>query len=470
MRPRPLRIAGLALAGLALTALAVAAGVDVALAQSSPFGVPRPPSPPPAPVAADGIVGWILTEQARFYRSLSGLVRAAKQDGTAVWSLLGVSFLYGIFHAAGPGHGKAVISSYLIANEETWKRGIVLSFASAFLQALVAVAVVAVAAIALNATAKTMNEAVRWIEVVSYALIALVGARLVWVKGRAFLRALREQRAAATASIAAASVAATSVAATSVARSTPSPALAPAVPAAASAEVREPAMAGLVHAGHAHEPHAHSHHDHHDHDHHDHDHRPAQDHGHDHAHGDACGCGHDHGHDHHQKPAQAAARTPDAVVTGPVVHAHAHHDHAHDHAHDHDHPDHVHGPDCGCAHGPDPKDLAGPGGWSRGLAAIVAVGLRPCSGAILVLVFALAQGLFWAGVGATFAMGLGTAITVAAIATLAVGAKALATRLAQHRAGRGAVFLRGIEVAAACGVLVFGVALLAGYMVTERMI
>ena len=58
----------------------------------------------------------------------------------------------------------------------------------------------------------------------------------------------------------------------------------------------------------------------------------------------------------------------------------------------------------------EPEQLAGPGGWWRGLSAIVAVGLRPCSGAILVLVFALAQGLFWAGVASTFVMGLGTAV------------------------------------------------------------
>ena len=63
-----------------------------------------------------------------------------------------------------------------------------------------------------------------------------------------------------------------------------------------------------------------------------------------------------------------------------------------------------------------PSELAGPGGWRRGLGAIFAVGIRPCSGAILVLVFALAQGLFWAGIAATFVMGLGTAITVATIA------------------------------------------------------
>lgn len=90
-------------------------------------------------------------------------------------------------------------------------------------------------------------------------------------------------------------------------------------------------------------------------------------------------------------------------------------------------------------------------------------------GAILVLVFALAQGLFWAGIASTFIMGLGTAITVAAIATLAVSAKALAVRLAASRTGRAAVFVRGLEVAAAFLVFAFGIALLSGYMASERM-
>ena len=84
---------------------------------------------------------------------------------------MGISFLYGIFHAAGPGHGKAVISSYLVANDETWRRGIVLSFASAMLQAAAAVAIVGIAAVLLGATAQTMGSAVRVIEIVSYALI-----------------------------------------------------------------------------------------------------------------------------------------------------------------------------------------------------------------------------------------------------------------------------------------------------------
>ena len=260
---------------------------------------------------------------------MSATIRAAKSDGSAVWTLLAISFAYGIFHAAGPGHGKAVISSYLIANEETARRGIVLSFASAMLQALVAVALVAVLRLAAHSTAKTMCSAEKAIEIVSYALIAAFGARLVWTKGGGFMRALQAK---------------------------PVPALA---------------------VAHQHDHgHAHHHHDHHNHDHH-------------------------HGHDHHS------------------------HDHAHGHGH-------VHDEHCGHSHGPTPDQLAGPGGWQRGLGAIFAVGLRPCSGAILVLVFALAQGLFWAGIAATFVMGLGTAITVATIAVVAVSAKGLARRLSRQ--------------------------------------
>lgn len=365
-----LRRGSIALALLAaiVVALVLVAGVcDLAWAQGSPFGVGRPPGAAAPPPPAEGVVGWLLAKQAEFYRALSGLIRAAKADGSAVWGLLGLSFLYGVFHAAGPGHGKAVISSYLVANQETWRRGVVLSFASALLQALVAVGVVAIAAVLLNATAKSMGEAVRWIEIVSYTLIIAVGARLLWSKGRGFLSALHAV-------------------------------VAPAPMLAAAGTVVVPV--------------------------------------------------HDHGHgDHH--------------------HHHAHH-HEHDHHH-HGHEGHVHDESCGHSHGPEPQDLAGPGGWQRGLAAVTAVGLRPCSGAILVLVFALAQGLFWAGVAATFIMGLGTAITVAAIATLAVGARSFAAKLAGTRGGYGELALRGIEVGAAVLVLAFGALLLMGYMASERM-
>jgi len=173
-------------------------------------------------------------------------------------------------------------------------------------------------------------------------------------------------------------------------------------------------------------------------------------HSHDHAHQHADAHSHDHGHSHAQ--------------------AHSHgHGHAHGHAHhDHDHDDEGHA--WGHAHAPEPAELAGKHWLRRGLAAIVAVGLRPCSGAIIVLVFALAQGLFWIGVASTFAMGVGTAITVTAIATIAVGARRFAGRLAKAKPGAGMLVLRGLETAAAAAIIVFGVALLTGYMVSERLV
>jgi nickel/cobalt transporter (NicO) family protein len=340
--------------GIALTCVALLLVIALAdatlhpLLAQSPFGAPR--TAPDAQVG--GIIGWLLTKQSEFYREMSSTIRAAKSDGSAVWTLLAISFAYGIFHAAGPGHGKAVISSYLVANEETARRGIALSFVSALMQSLAAVLIVGVCAWLLNATAKTMCGAERAIEIASYALIAAFGARLVWIKGGGFFRAL---------------------------------------------QTRQPAPAMAV-----------AHHD------------------------------HDHGHGH----------------------GHHHHDHRHD--------DHVHDEHCGHSHGPTPAELAGPGGWRRGLGAIFAVGIRPCSGAILVLVFALAQGLFWAGVAATFVMGLGTAITVATIAVIAVSAKDLARRLSAGREGGGALVMRGMEFGAAGLVLLFGLGLLAGYIAAER--
>ncbi len=333
--------------------LLVAGAIDAALA--GPFGISRKTAPPDF----GPVMGWILEKQAEFYRLLSGTIRAAKADGSAAWTLLGISFVYGVFHAAGPGHGKAVISSYMVANNETWRRGVALSFAAAIMQALTAIVIVGIAAVLLGATAHVMGSTVRIIEMVSYGLIILIGLRLLWVKGRSFLHLLRPVR----------------------------------------------------------KEHAH----------------------HDHAH-------HDHGHHHHD-------------------HANGH-GHSHDHHHDHDDEAHA----WGHAHAPEPSELTGKHWLRRGLATIVAVGLRPCSGAIIVLVFALAQGLFWIGVASTFVMGLGTAITVAAVATIAVGARGFAGKLAKGKPGAGLIAIRGLETAAAALIIAFGVALLTGYMMSEQMI
>src|SRR5579862_3413995 len=177
----------LAIGALALGTVLISDSVVHIVAAQTPFGGVRPP----ATEQSGGLIGWLLAKQSEFYREMSSTIRAAKSDGGAVWALLGISFAYGIFHAAGPGHGKAVISSYLVANQETARRGIILSFASALMQSLVAVLIVAIGAWLLNATARTMCGAERAIEIASYALIAAFGARLVWTKGASFIGALQ---------------------------------------------------------------------------------------------------------------------------------------------------------------------------------------------------------------------------------------------------------------------------------------
>lgn len=331
-----------------------AAGIAVAAAEA-PAPPPAPRQPPPSPFGIGlsdspssgwfsgpfgGFFLWVGQRQSEFYRALTSTFAEIKADGTAAFLLLGISFLYGIFHAAGPGHGKAVITSYLFATGERLRRGIAISFASAFVQAVTAIVVVGVAALVFRAAAQTLTVTSQWIEVASYALIVAVGLWLVWAK--------------------------------------------------------------VFGGGH--------HHHHHHHDAGGHDHGHSHDHGHD----------HDHGHSHE-------------------------HDHAHDSAHTHK---------TAAARPRSPVAAA--------IAAVLAVGIRPCTGAIIVLVFALSQGMFAVGVAATLVMALGTGITVAALAALAVGAHGLALRFAGAESGAAYRVVRGLEIAAAFLVLALGLVLLGG--------
>ncbi len=294
-----------------------------------------------------GLIGWINAHQQEFYRALTGALKSMRDGGSGFWLLVGLSFVYGVFHAAGPGHGKAVISSYMLANEVELRRGVALSFASSAIQALTAIAIMSAVFLLLRGTAISMTDASRFLEIASYALVTGFGLWLLWRKGG-------------------------------------------------------PAMKGLLFGRPAHSlSSAHPGHDHHHH------------HGHD-------ADGHDH---HHHGPAESCAA-------------------------------------CGHAHLPDPKLVSGDEfHWRGAWTAIAAVGLRPCSGALIVLSFAFLNGLFAAGVLSVFAMAMGTAITVSLLATLAVTAKNLAVAFAGD--GRtGNRIHAGIEIAGALLVFLLGLALL----------
>lgn len=282
-------------------------------AAQSPFGVGLPEQ------NSTGLVPWIASLQKEFYRDLTAALKALRESGQAFWWLAGLSFAYGVVHAAGPGHGKIVISSYLMANEESMRRGVVIAFLAAMVQAAMAITIVGVAAIALNMTSMAMTQTARFFEIGSYALIAALGLFLLARKA-----------------------------------------------------------GGLI--------------------------------------GGRTGHGHDHGHGDH----------------------------------------------CGHAHAPSPDEAMKARGLKGAALAILSVGIRPCSGALIVLVFALAQGLFWAGVASAVLMGLGTALTIAVLAVTAVYAKDLASRFAGVGSNRAAFVMTGLEISGALVISAFGLLLLAG--------
>ncbi len=343
---------------------------------------------------------WVQQQQQGFYKLMTGELREMRQDGSHVFMLIALSFAYGVFHAAGPGHGKAVISSYMLANELAARRGIVLSFASAFVQALTAIVVIAILSFVLRGAGVKIADATHWLEIISFAGVTLLGAWLLWSKI----------------------------------------------------------------TGHGHS-HGHSHADSHGHANasaHSHANQHVHDHSHDHAHSGPKE--HSHAHGHARPHVHAQAHAHEHVHGEACAHGHARdHDHGHDqgdrHGHDHLH-DHAHGHHDDHLHAPDPKMLSDQEfGLRQAWSAILAVGLRPCSGALIVLTFAFLNGLYFAGIAATFAMAVGTGLTVAVLAALAVWAKDAAIRIG-GAADRGATIHRAIEIGGAAMVFLFGLTLL----------
>ncbi len=257
---------------------------------------------------------WLMTiqqKQSAYHRELASVLKSIRDGGwIATWSLVSLSFLYGVFHAAGPGHGKAVISTYLLSNESELKRGILLAFLSALLQGITALSLILVLVHLIGFTRRQATDAVPLLEMVSFGLVTLIGIFLMKRALTSFLKYRRLSR-------------------------------------------EEQQLIA--------KPHSHTH---------THDHSP-------------------------------------------------HHSHAHDEACS----------DCGHVHAPDPSLLSGKVRLREAIGIIASIGIRPCTGSLLVLIFAESLNLRWAGIFSVLAISLGTAITVSALATLAVYSRKLAGRL-----------------------------------------
>ena len=342
--------------GMAVLLLAWPALAQQSAPAKNPFGVGPPAAdksvttPGAGPTASAGplqrLGAWVMEKQAMVHRELASAVRRFKTSDpfSAALFLAAISFAYGVLHAVGPGHGKAVISSYVLADGQTVRRGILLSFMAALIQAFSALILVGVLVLVLRSTGLQIRVMEAWLETLSWGLVALVGAWLLYYQ-------LRSMRA------------------------------------------------------------------------------PA------HAHVHGHGLGHAHGADH--GTTATTMRRTRMLITRITTHDDA----------------------CEtCAHLPAPSQLQGTWSWRRAFALAFAVGIRPCTGAILVLVFAIGQGLWWAGVFSTLAMALGTAITVSALAAMAVGSRELAQRLAGS--GGSTKWAERVQMAAGLGgaslVLVLG--------------
>ncbi|MEJ6399348.1 nickel/cobalt transporter [Yoonia sp. 208BN28-4] len=132
--------------------------------------------------------------------------------------------------------------------------------------------------------------------------------------------------------------------------------------------------------------------------------------------------------------------------------------HTHDHDRDHDDHDPATCASCGHAHAPTPDQAAAVKTWRDALAVVAAIAIRPCTGAIFLLILTYALGLYWAGVIGVLVMGLGTAAFTALTALAAVSARESA--LAQAASARGtAILLVSVEVLAGAVILVLAIQL-----------
>lgn len=122
-------------------------------------------------------------------------------------------------------------------------------------------------------------------------------------------------------------------------------------------------------------------------------------------------------------------------------------DHGHTHAHDHDHGASEVCSECGHRHGPSLEEVSGLQNWKEALVLIAGIAIRPCTGALFVLVITWQMGIALAGIAGAFAMALGTALVTITVGLAALGLRGGALALFA-RSGRAVQFVPILEIGA----------------------
>jgi len=173
-------------------ALVILFGVQLARADSpSPFGVGAPstdsaapsndaPASPPSLLRRVGT--QLVMLQSKVNRAINAQLMEIKAGDKpwALWGGLLIGFLYGVFHALGPGHGKSVIIGYFLGREAHPLRGIAMASWISLSHVLGAIVIVTVVHFILSQSLASPVDEVDGLRVFSYAAILLIGLGMLW--------------------------------------------------------------------------------------------------------------------------------------------------------------------------------------------------------------------------------------------------------------------------------------------------
>lgn len=123
------------------------------------------------------VMGWVRTVQKELTVKLNGFGMDIQADplGSALWMFLALSFLYGIVHAVGPGHGKTVVCSYFLSNPGSFFSGALMGNVITFVHMGSAAVAVGAAYLIFSTGMGGFAEASRALQPASYALLTLMG-------------------------------------------------------------------------------------------------------------------------------------------------------------------------------------------------------------------------------------------------------------------------------------------------------
>ena len=174
---------------LVLLVLLLCFGTATAAFADDPFGHPAGADPAPAtepaargPSLMGGFVQRLAREQSKINDRISHEIRTVRDTGSmaAMLTILSITFLWGVLHAAGPGHGKTLVAAYFATTEARWTSGIIMGGVISLLQGLTAIIVVFILAAVLHELQQEVRLSGAVIELVSYGLVAALGLVMLW--------------------------------------------------------------------------------------------------------------------------------------------------------------------------------------------------------------------------------------------------------------------------------------------------